>query len=209
MQRTECDGPGCHNPPRPWSGTGTIPKYCSRACSQRRYRVNRGEAASGRTPGELVSEETERAAAELLREELRPHVREAITDEVIVQIKDLIKATPLAIAELIKQLKNPDVEIRQKAAKEILRHTTGNKAIVPDINADRQQDLIVHFALPRPDDPTPNGPLDAPPEDLRQCDSCQSWKTPREFEGSSDRCTDCFEKMQKIGEGIVTRTAGG
>jgi hypothetical protein len=157
----------------------------------------------------LVSDEAERAAAELLREELRPHVREAITDEVIDQIKALIAAAPLAIEELKKQLKNPDAELRHKAAKEILRHTTGNKAIVPDINADHQQDLIVHFALPRPDDPTPSGPLDAPPEDLRQCDSCLAWKIPREFEGGSDRCTVCFEKMKAIGEGIVARTAGG
>lgn len=203
MQRTECDGPGCTNPPAERS------KYCSKACRARRSRYNLRQSASGRTPGELVSDEAERATQELLREELRPHVREAITDEVIVQIKALIGHLPLAIEELAAQLHSEDEEIRHKAAKLLLQHSAGNKSIVPDINADKQQEIVVNFALPRPEGPAHAGPLDAPPEDLRQCDSCLSWKEPREFEGNSDRCTDCFEKMKRIGDGIVSRTAGG
>lgn len=202
MQRTECDGPDCHNPPAVRS------KYCSAACRNRRSRYNLRARASGRSPGELVSDEAERATQELLREELRPHVREAITDEVIEQIKALIGHLPLAIEELAAQLHSDDEEIRHKAAKLLLQHSAGNKSIVPDINADKQQALIVHFALPRPEVAQP-GEIEGDTTETRQCDSCQAWKPHDQFEGGSDRCIECFERFQKIGQGIVERTARG
>jgi hypothetical protein len=154
-----------------------------------------------------VSDEAERATQELLREELRPHVREAITDEVVEQVKSLIGHVPLAIEELAAQLHSEDEELRHKAAKEILRHTTGNKAIIPDINADKSQAIIVNFALPRPDPQSTNLAFGPPTiEEKRQCDSCLSWKETDEFEGSSDRCAECFKKMKAIGDGIIART---
>lgn len=197
MGRT-CDGPKCDKPAKPRS------KYCSRNCCAARSRANRRQAASGRTPGTLVTDEAERAAQELLREELRPHVREAITEEVLRGIVQLIGHVPAAVEKAAAALNSPDEEVRLKAATLILRHSAGNKAIVPDINEDKQRELNVFFNLPRPDRLEV---IEGAATTEKVCDSCGETKPPPEFVGNSDRCTVCFERIREAARELTDSAA--
>lgn len=146
---------------------------------------------------------------EVLAEEIRPVVREAITAEVLDAVHDLIGHLPKAITVAAQLLDHPDERIRYDAANLIMRHTAGNKSVVPDVNADAQRDLTVHFNLPRPDGPR-QGDADEGTGviETKQCDSCGEHKPigPEHFMGQSDRCVECFKRMQGIGQGIVERT---
>lgn len=145
---------------------------------------------------------------EVLAEELRPVVREAITEEVLDAVHDLIGHLPKAIQVAAALLDDEDPRTRYDAANLIMRHTAGNKNVVPDVNADRQRDLTVVFGIPRPETAAAidgeTGVIET-----KECDSCGEVKTLDAFIGQSDRCTTCFEKMRAIGQGIIERTGSG
>lgn len=182
---------------------------CSATCRSARSRRIRENRASGREVGTLVTDDAEQAAQELLRDELRPVIREAITEELVEQVHALIGEIPAAIQAAVDGLGatddngDPDHTERRLAASLILKHTLGNQSVVPDINADKHQDLQVYFNLPRPDPAAPalrgenGGPVQSSTVlESKDCDACGAHKLLSEFVGTSDRCQECFDKMK-------------
>lgn len=191
------DGRKCSECGGSLEGKASTAKTCSNRCRVARTRRQSEARASGRTVGALVTDDAERATQELLREELRPVVREAITKEVLDGIHNLIGHVPRAVAVAAALLESTDEKTRYDAAKLILQHTTGNKSVVPDVNAGQGNDLIVKFALPRPED-AQEGIIEGEVVTEKQCDSCGQTKPLAEFVGGSERCSECYSQMQKL-----------
>lgn len=188
---TECDAPVS-------ARKGAL--TCSPRCRTKRSVRIRTARATGRDVQALITDDAEVAGREVLREELRPHVREYITDQVLDGIKTLIGSIPKAIAKAAEDLDSEDDVTRQKAYSLILRYSIGNGNIVPDINADRQQELTVQFNLPRPSAEDLLGPAPAAKDsgviETKECDSCGETKALTEFVANSDRCQSCFDRMR-------------
>jgi hypothetical protein len=200
----------CGKPARRLKSGKGYAKYCvppNDKCRQKMAARRRDGAASGRTPGELVSDEAEAAAQELLRDELRPVVREAITEDVLEGVRKLIGHVPKAVEVAAALLTSDDEKTRFDAAALILRHTTGNKNIVPDVNEGKHQAMTVVFGIPRPQ--VVEGEIEGGVIETKECDSCGESKPndAEHFVGNSDRCVTCFDRMRQIGQGIVERTA--
>lgn len=172
---------------------------CGPTCRSRRSRRIRDRRASGREVNRLVTDEAERAAQEILKDELKPVVREALTEEVLAGIQSMIGHVPAAIEAAAADLASDDDVTRQKAYTLILKHTLGSSNLVPDINAEKQQELTVHFNLPRPEAARSAEWTVAEGDDPvegRECDSCSTVKPASEFVGESHRCRVCFERMR-------------
>lgn len=203
---TECD--------RPVNRPGAA---CSATCRSRRKRRRDAEAASGREVTKLVTDEAERAASELLRENLKPVVKEAITEDLVSRIHEMIGAMPEAIEALIEDINpepdGPDGELtddqldrRQRAYTQLFKLTAANKNLVPDINADKQRDLTVIFggALARSEIAKERlGEEVSGVIESKTCDACGVAKSLEDFVGTSDRCQQCFDEMREAAVGIV------
>lgn len=168
-------------------------KTCSQRCRRLRSKRQRDDNAAGRLNEENIGEVTK----DVLRDELRPIVREAITDSVIRSIEDLIGHVPKAIEVAAKLLDSEDEKTRFDAATLILRHTTGNKSVVPDVNAGQGTKLEVVLGLPRPE-ASVEGVIEGEVISEKECDSCHNTKPLTEFVGGSDRCQTCYDKMQGL-----------
>lgn len=191
------DGRKCSECGGSLAGRASTAKTCSDRCRALRSRRQSANLASGRKVDTLVTDDAERAAQELLRDELRPVVREAITKEVLDGIHSLIGHIPKAVAVASELLGSEDEKTRYDAAKLILQHTTGNKSVVPDINAGQANDLNITFALPRPED-TREGFVEGEVITEQECDSCHKIKPLSDFVGGSERCSECYGKMQAL-----------
>jgi hypothetical protein len=204
---TECD--------RPVQRAGAA---CSATCRSRRKRRRDSEAASGRSTSKLVTDDAERAAREALRKHIEPVVKEAITDELVQRIHDMIGGVPDAIDAVLEDISpQPDdegnltdaqLDRRQRAYTQLLKLTAGNSNLVPDINADKQRDLTVIFggAMARTGG---DSDTDAPGViESKECDACHTAKPLSEFVGSSDRCKVCFKEMQDAARGILPELRG-
>lgn len=145
----------------------------------------------------LANDAIPEVAREVLAEELRAAIRDTLTDDVLDGIAQVVEALPDAIAVAVKNLGSQDEQISQRAAEVLMRYSAGNKNIVPDVNAGKTGDLNVHFDLPRPvsREELEKGP-DEDAVEVRVCDSCSTAKPLAEFEGDSDRCVVCFERMR-------------
>jgi hypothetical protein len=175
---------------------------CSPRCRAARSRRIRSRRLSS-DEAQLDRTDAPRLAQDILRDELTPIVREAITEEVLEGIQNLIGHIPDAINAAAADLEAEDDVTRQKAYTLILKHGLGPN-LVPSINDDRQQELNVYFGIPRPpvaaQPPASALPVrdpEAPPIEARQCDTCREFKAPEDFVGSSDRCHECFEGIRK------------
>jgi hypothetical protein len=178
---------------------------CSDSCRSKRSRRISRLAEPSRDVPDAVSKDREEVVADLLREELRPVVREAITAEVLDGIQDLVAHVPKAIAAAAKDLESADDTTRAKAYALILRHTLGNASIVPDLSGENTQNIEVHFALPRADGSAPpeqNG-HDPGVIETKECDSCRKSKPLSDFVGTSDRCRKCFDTMRESAKGLL------
>lgn len=190
----------CTECPNPVSGRALT---CSTVCRQRRSVRLRKDRPP---PGELlITDDASVAARELLRDELRPAVREYITSEVLDGLRDLIGHLPVAIAKAVALLDSEDEEVRLKAATLLLRHGLGPN-IVPDVNEGHQQELNVHFNLPRPTHAEANGDGPSGVIETKQCDSCGESKTLDEFVAASDRCQVCFDRMREAAAELLSQT---
>lgn len=195
----------------PLSGRATSAKTCSKACRSKRSRrlkrvrqdnghasaYNEGTAALA----EVNREETKDIARELIVDELRPIVRETITEDVINAIGRLVALTPDALAALEEDLKSNDTTIRQRAYTQLLKYTVGHAAIVRPPEEEDSKNLVVNFNLPRPGDAATSEVTDA--TEIKQCDSCHQDKPVSEFVANSDRCQACFDSAASAAAKIL------
>ncbi len=140
---------------------------------------------------------------EVMKEELRPVVREMLTEDVLRSIQKLVALTPDAVDKIAEDLHSDDLVLRNKAYTLITRYTIGHQSLVPPTEMEAQG-LTVNFHLPRPGDQPDSSDavtgsaveLDADDE-FRTCDMCGEEKPITEFIARSFRCSTCFEQQRE------------
>lgn len=135
-------------------------------------------------------------AARVLEDELRPVVREAITDEVLRGVQTLVGLTPAAVARIQEDLDSPDHTIRQRAYTLQLRYTMGNPSVAPAPTEQQPGGLTVQFNMPRPADTPAPEVVVVDDGDRRMCAECNQMKREDDMVGNSDRCVECHERVQ-------------
>lgn len=142
-----------------------------------------------------------KAAHDATVEVLKPIIREALTEEALRGIKELLALTPAAVNALSDDLQGDDPVLRQRAAAIVVKYTAGNSALVQPEDTDGSQQIVVNFALPRPDaTATADGPLpivEGEGDELRTCKACGAEKLASEFAEESSRCLACHESLRQ------------
>jgi hypothetical protein len=176
-------------------------KTCSVQCRQRRARrrkrVNDEAEQAEQAVREIVVREHDHVVERVLQQELQPVVREAIDEDVIRAIDQMVKLTPAAVEALRLDLQSTDAVLRQRAAALVVKYTVGHPALVK-ATEDTAQPLQVIFNLPRPGDSTGTENTEGEAiedviEEDRVCDLCGEQKSATEFVAGSERCKTCFE----------------
>ena len=207
---TECGKPLPGNDPRR--------KTCGSACRAKRSR--RIKRARKTKDGPLTFTDDERAITQAVRseipevghqvmeEELRPIVREAITDETIAAIGKLVALTPTVVEKLSVDVESEDAAIRQKAYTLIAKYTFGHPAIIKTDEEVGGKQMVVNFNIPRPgDDQDSEQPsVEASSQEIRQCDKCGEDKPITEFVAGSYRCSTCYASQQSQANEILEST---
>ncbi len=159
---------------------------------------------------ERVRHEQADVAHKVIEEEIRPVVRESITQDTLKAISDMVGLTPRAVAAIADDLASEDAVIRQRAYTLIMKYTVGHQAIVRPPEEDKSQPLTVHFELPRPAAPESEpdlDPVEDEAQDLKECDLCHINKPLPDFVSGSDRCKECFDAQQAKAVDILAETA--
>lgn len=137
-----------------------------------------------------------KVAREVMKDELKPVVREAITEDVMRGVQRLVSLTPKMVELIERDMNGEDRDLAQKAYTLVARYTLGNQSILPKDEASAQPMQVV-FNMPRPGDANSEAlpvAIDVPDAtELRQCMECGADKPVTDFEGPSERCTDCHE----------------
>lgn len=178
-------------------------KTCSGRCRQlRSRRIKRARQRGGKVPlgGEehehreiqdMVRGETQDVSRKAMIEELRPIIREQITDEVVAALHDMVGLTPAIVRQLEKDVESSDPVIRQKAYGLVMRYLLGTEGRAA-AGQEKHGSLIVQFgSMPQPAQPAIAEPEDEPALDLRECETCHQFKALDEFDGPALRCNTC------------------
>lgn len=194
----------------PLEGNDPRRKTCTASCRAKRSRrlkrktdaatAARARPAHQRHVAAIVEDEIPDVAHEVIAEELRPIVREAITEEVLRSIDQLVALTPDAIKALGEDLESTDDRVRQTAYTLALKYTVGNAAITSD---DQPTGLVVNFELPRPGRVAQEDAVPADSEEVKECLVCQEDKPLSEFVSNSDRCTTCHAAYAEKVKGLL------
>lgn len=151
---------------------------------------------------ERIQNEKLDVAHKVIEEEVRPVVRESITEDTLRAISDMVGLTPIAVAAIADDLASEDATIRQRAYTLIMKYTVGHQAIVRPPEEDRTQPIQVNFALPRPkaEDDLPEQeepePIEVEAVEVKTCDTCGKEAPTDEFAANSTRCLDCYAKQR-------------
>jgi hypothetical protein len=181
--------------------TNPLAKTCGQACRQRRQRrLKRQKREAGKAhayPEHLATLADGDLVKEVAKEELRPVVREAITEDVLRAAGRLVELTGTMVDAIAEDLASDDKWLRQKAYTLLARYTLGNTSIAPPADQSNQPMQVV-FNMPRPGDALHNPSADATVSqseaiELRQCMECQADKPVTEFMGPSERCRACHD----------------
>lgn len=143
----------------------------------------------------------------LIKEEMRPIIREAITDDVLGAIKTMVNLAPQAVAALALDMKDPKPAVRQKAYTLWFQYTVGQQGLHSPDKDGKSGDMTIVFDMPRP---PANGHIEDAEiieEAARVCENCGVSKPESDFIESSDRCKECQAALtdqirQRLGEGI-------
>lgn len=128
----------------------------------------------------------------VMREELRPVVREAISDDVLRAIQNMLGLAPRAVELLHEDLESEDSTIRQRAYTLLLKYTVGHPAALRAADGEDRK-LEIELTLPRPEAEALE-PAPATDEiELLECDMCHVTKDATEFVAGSTRCQTCFD----------------
>ena len=207
MPARRCSEPGCNK-----SLEGMSPKAitCSRSCGEKRRRrlARMKKAAGSKSPyppevqdvAEAARHEAKDIAAELTREELRPVVREALTEDVLNSLGDMVRLVPTAIGVIADGLENGDPQTKQRYAELVMRYTLGHKSIAPASAEQAPAPMTVNLLIPASgSDPTQaqvQAALPGEADELKQCVECGNEKPAPEFVAGSDRCQTCDDDFR-------------
>ena len=233
----------------PFLSPTTTAKACSDRCKMRRSRRRKSEGSTFREyavdTGDIqAAMENAKSAAvdqlptvarEILGEELRPAIREALTSEVLKGIGDMVDLLPLMNEALRDSLQatrmvrdaegkpiegrdgqyivEPDSAERMKASALVLKYTLGQAGLAPQPEAPEQAPMIINFpTMPAlPGYIEGDEPLDLPqlPEGHRECDICREAKPASEFVAASNRCAVCNEEQRTRIQAEIDKRTGG
>lgn len=193
----------CSECPNSLAGKKPQTKTCSQECRSARSRRLKRAAKEPTYHKELsayVRRESPEIAHKVMEEELRPIVREALTEDVLRSLKRMVGLTPLVMDAIEEDLRSEDSTIRQRAYSLVMKYTVGHPAVVRPEEANAGQQLVVNFQLPRPGSPgdvvAPSPVLDSDgSEELLVCDSCGEDRVPSEMVSGSTRCQECFDGL--------------
>lgn len=193
---------------KPLGSRSVRAKTCSNACRLRRSRRIRrtrtdfeqleSQGVGAAEISAIVRRESPDVITRVMKEELAPIVREALTEDVLRAVQQMLGLTPRAVELLQLDLESPDATIRQRAYTLVTKYTIGHPALLKADDADGSKQIVVNFGLPRPDDVSSPGTEDTPAEavELQVCDMCNEEKSAGEFVAGSTRCQDCFAKWR-------------
>lgn len=197
----------CSECPNPLAGKSVRAKTCSDACRLKRSRriraaneeveefADRNNAGAAEIAA-IVRREAPDVVTRVMHGQLEPIVREALTDDVLRAIRDMIGLTEAAVAALTEDLESPDSTVRQRAYTLILKYTVGHPALVKP-EANETGPITVHFNLPRPDGDSEDTELDLDVDEAFQvCDMCKEEKPLSEMVAGSTRCLPCFAEAK-------------
>jgi hypothetical protein len=177
-------------------------RTCSPKCrSKRARRIKAQQRKQGRAMGEANANPAHLSALalkdvghEVAKEEIRPIVREALTQDVLEGIGKLVGLTSIMVEAIEEDLRSDDKYLRQKAYSLLARYTLGNQSVAPAAASAQAGPLQVIFQLPRPgDDGRPA--VIAQGEELKLCQECQVEKPADAFVTDSDRCQQCHDEL--------------
>jgi hypothetical protein len=138
---------------------------------------------------DAVTKATDDAVQEAVKEELRPIVREAITDDVLRSVDSLMRnILPHALEAIGDDIKGEDKDLRQRAYTLLMKYTLGNPSVAPKPDAPSGQPISISFEVPRPDDAPA---IEATAEELRTCSECSEERPASDFLEDSLRCSTC------------------
>ena len=180
-------------------------KTCSGSCRQARARrLKRQQKERGsksphapevRDIAAVARGEVKDLVHEVAKEELRPVVRDAMTEDVLRSIDRLVRLTPSAIDKLEEDLASSDETIRQRAYTLLLKYTMGNPSVAPAPTEQQPQGLTVIFNAPRPGDEPVVPQIEVAAEELRKCADCGEEKPASEFVSNGPKCQACFDAL--------------
>ncbi len=214
-------------------------KTCREACRKRRSRraqrqgaaftefdvdVSATTAAMEAATSQAIAD-LPAVARELVADELRPAVREALSGSVLRSIGDMLGLMPLVQDALKDDLTAltpvwndegqplldfngepalvPDYDRRAKAVALMLKYTVGQPGLAPQPDAPEAAGITVLFS--GMGEPTITSYADELPEERiaelesgesRQCDICNAVKPKGLFVGASSRCEECQEGLK-------------
>jgi len=136
-------------------------------------------------------------ALEVMKEELRPHVRDALDEDVLKAIRGLVVLTPQLIESLGKDLLSGDPIARGRAQTLVSKYTLG--AFSADKEASTRPINLNFGSMPVPGEPLP----DTTPagDTVQQCERCGEPKTLDHFEPGAGRCNECQAEIRADIEG--------
>lgn len=191
----------CLNCGKDISHRGTRARTCGPTCRKALERARDAQSALAdvreeTTPAKatsMVKREVERE----VRAIVKPVVREALTEDVLTSLQDLIRLTPAAVETLADHMQGDDPVLAQKAATTVMRYTVGHQALVTPQEATAPQ-IVVNFDLPRPDpQEAAYEPTDAIATETFECDICHDTYPTTERAGGADRCLSCHEARKQ------------
>jgi hypothetical protein len=163
---------------------------------------------------ERVRSERDDVAHKVIQEEIRPVVRESITEDTLKAIRDMVALTPATVAAIQEDLQSEDAVVRQRAYTLILKYTVGHQAIVRPPDEDRTQPITVNFQLDRPpqadapDLPEQAEPVESTAVEVKTCDMCGKEDTADKFAANSTRCLSCYDKQRRRADEFLSDHAG-
>lgn len=190
-------------------GRSVLTKTCTDACRAKRSRrlqrenkeiANAEAGGSAFTPAQaqmaaIVNGKIKEIAHEVLKEELRPVARDALTEDVLRSIDQLVALTPEAIAAIAADIRGDDPVLRQRAYTLVTKYTLGHPALVRPADTDPSAQLVVNIGLPRPTD-SEQADAETDAEETVTCDMCAAEKPASEFVAGSQRCRTCWEEQR-------------
>lgn len=199
------------------AGKAPSAKTCGDKCRKdRSRRLTRVRSENGKRSAmpehqrqitDIVKGDRDDLVHETIKEEMRPVVREAITEDVMRSIMDLIALTPTAVSKLAEDLESDDSTIRQRAYTLVAKYTIGHPALVRPPDEDKTQPLVVRLETPQPaaaEVPALEvAATEIDASDIRQCDMCEHDKPVKEFVANSTRCLECYAKQRAAAHEMI------
>jgi hypothetical protein len=149
-------------------------------------------AATPRTADLVAAQDQQELIADVFRRELTPHVREAITEDVIKGIAAMATLSEELVTSLAADLRSEDAVARGRAQALMSKYLFGQ------INPDEQRGgLTINMpAMPTPDAPDHGDAVVVEAEELRACERCGVEKPLSAFEPAAPRCNECQAELR-------------